>query len=107
MENKHFNLALLVAVVTTPLIAQATTYEFTVTCQHGAKVVAWHIGAFDLGREVLRVSTGTSNPNCSVSNFNRARDAQLPVEVREGAAAMVQSIPLIGEILKKLFVLLF
>lgn len=85
----------------------ASAPQFTVTCQHGAKVVAWRIGAFDLGREVLRVSTGTSNPNCGVSDFNRARDAQLPVEVREGAAAVVQSIPLIGEILKKLFDLVF
>jgi hypothetical protein len=64
------------------------TYGFRVSCQGGAKVVQWRTGDIDPGKEYLRVATGTNNPGCSVSDYNAARDAGLPVEVKKGGSAL-------------------
>lgn len=81
--------------------AHATSYKFTVSCEHQRLVVEWRTGAIDPGREALRVSTGSNYPNCSVSNYNHASDSSLPVQVNQGAVGVVQGIPLVGEVIKE------
>lgn len=81
--------------------ASATSYKFTVTCQAATQVIEWKTGAIDPGREALRVSTGSNFPDCSVSDFNPTTDANLPVQVNEGAVAVVQGVPLVGEVAKE------
>lgn len=79
------------------------TYKFTVTCQSRALVAQWNTGDIDPGKEFLRVSTGTNFPGCSVSDFNPTRDARLPVEVYRGPVGVVQGVPLVGQVLSRIF----
>lgn len=73
--------------------AFATDYEFGVSCQANRKVVKWHTGAVDPGKEYLRVATGTKNPGCTISDYNPATDSGAPVEDYSGAAGVVQGLP--------------
>lgn len=82
--------------------ANATTYRFHVSCSHGAKVVEWRTGDVDPGKEYLRVVTGTNNPNCSISDFNKHGDGSLPRETLEGGAAVIAGVPFVGSIVRGL-----
>lgn len=76
-----------------------TTYIFTVSCQDRSLVVEWGVGDIDPGKEFLRVSTGTKFPGCSVSDYNDARDQNLPRERYSHEAAVIQGVPLLGPII--------
>lgn len=74
--------------------AHARSYEFTVNCSSGSKVVQWGIGEIDPGKEYLRVATGTNNPGCGISDYVPSRDSHLPVERHDGAGAVFQGAKL-------------
>ena len=83
--------------------AEAREYRFHVSCPNKALVVEWGIGAIDPGKEYLRVTTGTHYPGCSISDYNEARDKDLPKERHSDAGGVIKGIPLIGPILKGIF----
>lgn len=81
--------------------ANATTYRFKVVSpQKGAFVTEWRTGDLDPGLEFFRIRTGQQNPGASISNFNPASDGALPVTVYEGGTAILNSVPLVKDILK-------
>lgn len=104
--NLHRPLKVLAISLTPFLIsspANATIYKFTVTCDAYSKVVEWKTGTVDPGREALRVTTGSNHAGCSVSNFDPASDAGLPVESHSAEGAFIEALPLVGTILRGLF----
>lgn len=78
-----------------------TTYRFTVSCPSGKQVAEWRTGTIDPGREYLVVVTGTKHPGCSVSPFNHETDSHLPVDTYSGAVGVVQGIPFLGIVVRK------
>lgn len=80
-----------------PVLAGGT-YTFTVTCSDAAHVVKWRTGDIDPGEEFLRVSTGTANPGCSITDFNPQTDGSLPVSVKSHEGAILEGIPLLKAI---------
>jgi hypothetical protein len=78
------------------------TYKFTVTCFSKRFVMQWNTGDIDPGKEFLRISTGTKNPGCGVSDFNPSTDAKYPVEQVSGAPAVFEGIPLAGPLISRL-----
>jgi hypothetical protein len=85
------------------LPASAREYRFHVSCPDKALVVEWGIGDIDPGQEYLRVTTGTKYPGCSVTDYDAARDATLPMEQHSAAGGFVAGIPLLGPILSHIF----
>ncbi|MER9963201.1 hypothetical protein NKJ72_19945 [Mesorhizobium sp. M0045] len=83
--------------------AQGTDYLFHVSCQNTNLVVEWKTGDINPGRELLRVSTSTKYPNCTVSDYNQARDRNLPRETYEHVAGVIAGITLIGTIICHFF----
>lgn len=73
--------------------AQATTYRFSVSCQDRRTVAVWETGAIDPGKEYLRVITGTKNPNCSISDYNEATDANLPTDRYSDVGGVISGLP--------------
>jgi len=82
--------ATMIAVLLLGGTAGAMSYSFRVSCASGRSVVQWAIGDVDPGREFLRVATGLRSPNCSVSDYNPALDATLPVERLSDWEAVLQ-----------------
>ncbi|WP_114948531.1 hypothetical protein [Microvirga calopogonii] len=83
--------------------AQATTYLFHVSCPDKIFVAQWDTGTIDPGREYLRVTTGTKFANCTVGDYNAARDGNLPRERYSHEGAVIQGVPLVGTIVCGIF----
>jgi len=81
----------------------STEYVFTVSCPDKRLVVEWGVGDIDPGKEFLRVSTGTKYPGCSVSDYNRNTDSDLPRERFSHEAAVIHGIPLLGPLICGIF----
>ena len=77
-----------------------TIYRFTLTNQSGMKrVVEWRIGDVDPGKEVLKASTGSNNPDWTVSDYNADTDSNLDIEIHEGAGAVGAAVPIVGGVI--------
>ena len=88
----------------TTMIAHATTYKFTVSCEYDRFVIIWKTGVIDPGREWLRVATGTKYSNCSTSDFNQVSDSHLRVEAHHShEGAIIQGVPLLGTLICGIF----
>jgi hypothetical protein len=80
-------------------VSRATDYLFHVSCQDKLSIVEWNTGSVDPGKEYLRVATGTKYPNCGVSDYQEARDANLPRERYGYEGGVIAGIPFIGGII--------
>jgi hypothetical protein len=104
MKN-HKATFLIAASLFTSVVYAGPSYKFTVSCDngHSRSVSQWNTGDIDPGKEFLRVSTGTKNPGCSVSEYNDATDRNLPLNQYSGPTGVVEGIPLVGQIIAKIF----
>src|SRR4051812_13041912 len=101
--KRIYAVAFAIASLFTVVQAEATTYKFTVVCQTtGRHVETWETGTIDPGREYLRVVSGTSNPNCSVGDFNPGTDSALPQNRHSDAGGVIEGLPPVV-VIRKIF----
>lgn len=103
VKLNHLIVFVAITVALAPSHASATTYRFTVSCQHQRFVAQWNVGDIDPGKEYLRVTTGTKFPGCGISDFNPSADGDLPVERYSHEGAVIQGVPLVGPIICGIF----
>jgi hypothetical protein len=103
MRQPSFYVALVLGFLTSGT-AQATDYKFAVSCQYDRFAILWQTGDIDPGREYLKFTTGTKYPDCSVSDFDQARDGNLRVADRfSHEGGVISGVPLIGTVICGIF----
>jgi hypothetical protein len=73
--------------------ASANTYSFRVDCKGESYVALWDSGPDDPGQDYFRIATGDRNQDCSIYDYNRRWDHDLPRRWCSGDAGIIRAFP--------------
>lgn len=83
----------LLAAATLASPARANVYQFRVDCTGESYVALWDAGAVDPGSDYFRIATGDRNLDCSVYDYNRRADRDLPRRWCSGESGVIRAFP--------------
>ncbi len=89
---KCFVLGAALAICAAPA-ASANPYLFRVDCKDETYVALWDSGPVDPGKEYFRIATDDRNLDCSIYDYNRLTDRDLPRRWCSGPAGIIRAFP--------------
>ena len=78
-----------------PDLVRVEAYSFHVVCPGDDYVAQWIIPPNDPGKDYFRIATGDQNLDCSIYDYNRATDADLPRRLCDDPGGLIRGFPLL------------